>query len=245
MFSFVKHHSNFLMQGTKVMKVKSGDCICMAVQTGFNSFKGQIFRSMLFATKIQYSFYKSMIKFMCYLSTVSLVFAFISIYQMVNLEFSNKLIVLKILEVILAVIPPVLPVFFLIVLTITISKLDYFSKIQCTDSNKMQLASQINCICFDKTGTLTESDVNVAGYLTVSKEEEDEKSKLGAVLTHVEDSQIKNEMIFKIFATCHEIKNIGISVFGEDLDMKMFKFSKFNFLEVTDFQKKAIFSVDF
>ena len=79
-------------------------------------------------------------------------------------------------------------------------------------------------MCFDKTGTLTENTVQVNQVLKF-------KDADNIVTITDEIDEPENESIWKLFSTCHTTKKIQGQFLGDEVDLRMFLFSKYDMRE--------------
>lgn len=81
----------------------------LVYQTGFNTMKGQLVRSILFPKSTNFNFYNDALKFICSIAMISLIGLAYTIFALVRDGADPEDIVLKCLDMITVTIPPALP----------------------------------------------------------------------------------------------------------------------------------------
>lgn len=157
---------------------------CLVINTGFNTFWGSFLQNILFPKQINFKFYKELkffIYFMFFLYLISLGFYSYIIYKQLLLhekkndkEFNFwdkdyiETILLRALDIITIIIPPNL--------YICIRWTSYFfnellwrNNITCLSEKRLNAAGKVNTIVLDKTGTLTDDGIDIFGFQTTKK----------------------------------------------------------------------------
>lgn len=196
-FSYYLNKKAILFHGTKISQCESnlasGNMRVMAINTGFNTNRGNLIQNILFPRKTNAKFYIDSLYFvisMIVIYIISSIF-FIIVYNYYNytpdsyyneeyrasvdigysIDYnsdSNSVYkaydILKVLLFNLVIImPPTLP----ICTTFTSFYFQYNLKkkrISCVEDSKMTIAGRINTIVLDKTGTLTEEGLELYGF---------------------------------------------------------------------------------
>jgi cation-transporting ATPase 13A3/4/5 len=104
--------------------------------------------------------------------------------------------------------PPSIPIAIQIRGALTLARLAT-NKIIGRSIEKIQIAGKVNVVCFDKTGTLTNLGLDVKGQW---------------IMKEKENKGIMN----RIMATCHHITRVESDLFGDIVDVEMFKESKWD-----------------
>lgn len=82
------------------------------------------------------------------------------------------------------------------------------------ESNRLKVS------CFDKTGTLTENNIDLDKIYLYDKGFNDSQ------LIN-KSSELLNLMV-QLFGTCHTVRNYGGQLLGDEVDLRMYQFSKFS-----------------
>ena len=109
-----ENKSSILYAGTKCIESRyymkgKIPILGLVYQTGFNTMKGQLVRSILFPKSSNFNFYKDSLKFICSIAMISVAGLIYTIVNFVNEGAEPKDIVLKCLDMITVTIPPALP----------------------------------------------------------------------------------------------------------------------------------------
>ncbi|CAK79482.1 unnamed protein product (macronuclear) [Paramecium tetraurelia] len=131
-------------------------------QTGFQTLKGSLARSIMFNRTQTFSFYRDSLRYLFVLATLGLIQANITILisgaQGVALGES----IINALEIVTIIVPATLPTALGAGISLALKRLEDKS-IQCVKPDKINVASKVNLVAFDKTGTLTELGLDVLG----------------------------------------------------------------------------------
>ncbi|CAD8208856.1 unnamed protein product [Paramecium octaurelia] len=219
--SFMTDKRHCLYEGTKVLLARPAYQYVIAIvgRTGFSSFKGQIFRSVLYPKVQPFPFYSQGIKYLICLAIYVLVVYFALLPRLISVGFSFMIIFLRFWDALTWIVPPALPIFVSMCQTYSLVRLRQ-KGIFGIDPNKSLVAGKINTICFDKTGTLTTIGIDMFGYQLRNQ------TKFGKF---IQKNQVnyKNSLEFKLFATCHGTYEIEGDLMGDSLDVELFKFTDF------------------
>lgn len=109
-----ENKSSILYSGTKCIESRyymkgKIPVLGLVYQTGFNTMKGQLVRSILFPKTTNFNFYKDALKFICSIAIISIVGLTYTIVNFVREDVEPKEIILKCLDMITVTIPPALP----------------------------------------------------------------------------------------------------------------------------------------
>lgn len=126
----------------------------MVLRTGYTSFRGGIFRAMLYPKEIKFNFYRNGIYFLLITMFFGIIAYFAMLYKVIEVGVPSVLIIYRLFDAATWMIPPALPIFFNICQTISLLRLGK-KKILATDPAKVVVAGDVSVMCFDKTGTLT------------------------------------------------------------------------------------------
>jgi len=230
-----------MFNGTKLIRTKATDgspvVMAMCVRTGFSTTKGGLIRSMVFPSHSTSSsngagkskdLQSDAFKYIGYMFLIAMCGFIISAINFKRLGLSNKIIVVRALDIITVVVPPALPATLTIGINFSLKRLK--DKLMfCISPSKINMAGKLDVMCFDKTGTLTEDGLDVHGV----QENIIKKGRFSKLMINCND--IDNAMFKLCLQTCHSLNYIdGEGLVGDPLDMKMFEFTNSSFKEHTD-----------
>ena len=166
-----ENKGSILFSGTKCIETRyflkgTIPVLSLVFQTGFNTMKGQLVRSILFPKNNSFQFYKDSLKF---IGAMSCIAALGFIWSLVSLMHNNddtQDIVLKCLDMITVTVPPALPACMTVGIQFALIRLKK-KQIYCISPLKINISGKINIMCFDKTGTLTEEGLDTYGVRPV------------------------------------------------------------------------------
>lgn len=138
----------------------------LVYQTGFNTQKGQLVRSILFPKSTNFNFYNDALKFICSIALISVAGLTYTIVSFVREGAEPKDIVMKCLDMITVTIPPALPTCMSIGIGFALTRLRR-KNIFCISPPKINISGKVNIMCFDKTGTLTEEGLDTFGVRAI------------------------------------------------------------------------------
>lgn len=84
----------------------------MALYTGYTSYRGGIFRAMLYPKSIKFDFYKNGIYFMLIMMIFGLITYFAMLQKVISINVPTRLIIYRFFDAATWIIPPGLPIFF-------------------------------------------------------------------------------------------------------------------------------------
>lgn len=233
---------SFLYNGTKLLKMKSTNdepVLAMVLKTGFSTTKGSLVRSMLFPKPTGFKFYEDSFKYIGFMTLIAFVGFIYSTYNFIQLGLSKRIMILRALDIITIVVPPALPATLTIGTTFAVNRLKS-KQIFCIAPTRINIGGKLDVACFDKTGTLTEDGLDILGVHPTKNAEgrkeivfEDmieDVSSLADVSVSPHDTQ-SGELLLGCMASCHSLRLIDDELVGDPLDVKMFEFTKWNFVE--------------
>ncbi|CAD8075516.1 unnamed protein product [Paramecium sonneborni] len=196
-------------------------------QTGFQTLKGSLARSIMFNRTQTFSFYRDSLRYLFVLATLGLIQAIITILisgaQGVGLGES----IINALEIVTIIVPATLPTALGAGISLALKRLEDKS-IQCVKPDKINVASKVNLIAFDKTGTLTELGLDVLGC----RETKDQGFNKLQMVKDV--SQQFNECM----GICHSLSIINNEIMGDPIDLCMFQETGWELLEESKAKKQ-------
>uniref|UniRef100_A0A669PMZ4 Cation-transporting ATPase n=1 Tax=Phasianus colchicus TaxID=9054 RepID=A0A669PMZ4_PHACC len=198
--SMEDYRRHVLFCGTEVIQAKSsgrGLTRAVVLQTGFNTAKGDLVRSILYPRPLNFQLYRDAFKFIVGLSPVADVVAMA-------------------LLLLTAAVPPAIPAA-LTTGTVYAQRRLKKKKIFCITPQRINICGQINLVCFDKTGTLTEDGLDLWGILP------SEGSRFQKIHKFPSSTPLPWGPVCGAMASCHSLVVLDKKIQGDPLDLKMFE----------------------
>ncbi|XP_057594861.1 probable cation-transporting ATPase 13A4 [Hippopotamus amphibius kiboko] len=208
-----------LFCGTEVIQAQgacSGTVKAVVLQTGFNTAKGDLVRSILYPKPMNFKLYRDAIRFLLCLigtATIGMIYT-LCIY--VRSGEPTKEVVKKALDVITIAVPPALPA----ALTTGIIYAQRRLKkrgIFCISPQRINVCGQLNLVCFDKTGTLTRDGLDLWGVVPCDSSSFQEVHRFASGRT------LPWGPLYAAMASCHSLILLDGTIQGDPLDLKMFE----------------------
>jgi cation-transporting P-type ATPase 13A2 len=170
LFNYKEDSKHILYSGTKIIQkrnLKDSKVLAIAINTGFNTEKGKLIRSILFPKELVFKFQTDSWRYILFMAFMSIFGFLISIRYMRDNNMTWFEIINKGLDLITTTVPPALPACLGIGISYALSRLKK-SGIKCINRQRVNVAGQVNLICFDKTGTLTEDHLQLYGFRPIN-----------------------------------------------------------------------------
>ncbi|CAH2247932.1 probable cation-transporting ATPase 13A4 [Pelobates cultripes] len=208
-----------LFCGTEVIQTSSfgyDNVIAVVKQTGFNTAKGDMVRSILFPKPMNFKLYQDATRFLMCLVAIAVVgFIYTVVLFSVKGETARDIIV-KALIAITVAIPPVLPAAVAVAIMYAQKRLKK-KKIFCISPQRINVCGRINVVCFDKTGTLTEDGLDLWGVLPAVE------NSFQNVHMFTNGNSLQWSPLLGAMACCHSLIVLDGKIQGDPLDLKMFE----------------------
>ncbi|XP_011379717.1 probable cation-transporting ATPase 13A4 [Pteropus vampyrus] len=208
-----------LFCGTEVIQTKgacSGTARAVVLQTGINTAKGDLVRSILYPKPMNFKLYRDAIRFLlCLVGTATIGMIYTLCVYVLSGE-SPEEVVRKALDVITIAVPPALPA----ALTTGIIYAQRRLKkrgIFCISPQRINVCGQLNLVCFDKTGTLTRDGLDLWGVVPCNK------NGFQEVHSFVHGRALPWGPLCAAMASCHSLILLDETIQGDPLDLKMFE----------------------
>uniref|UniRef100_H9GB69 Cation-transporting ATPase n=1 Tax=Anolis carolinensis TaxID=28377 RepID=H9GB69_ANOCA len=216
--SLEDHRRHVLFCGTEVIQTRpsgKGPARAVVLQTGFNTAKGDLVRSILYPKPLNFRIYKE-----AFLFIVGLIFvAIVGLIYGACVYAENKRPVretaVMALLLLSAVVTPALPAALTTGIVYAQKRLKK-RKIFCISPQRINICGQINLVCFDKTGTLTEDGLNLFGVVPCQ-----DASFLP--LHSFSSGPLPWGPLCQAMATCHSLLFLEGRIQGDPMDLKMFE----------------------
>ncbi|XP_066097799.1 probable cation-transporting ATPase 13A4 isoform X1 [Saccopteryx bilineata] len=208
-----------LFCGTEVIQAKgacSGAVRAVVLQTGFNTAKGDLVRSILYPKPMNFKLYRDAIRFLlCLVGTATIGMIYTLCVFVLSGERPEE-VVKKALDVITIAVPPALPAALttgIIYAQRRLRKRDIF----CISPQRINVCGQLNLICFDKTGTLTRDGLDLWGVVPC------DKNGFQEVHSFASGRALPWGPLAAAMASCHSLILLDETIQGDPLDLKMFE----------------------
>ncbi|NXL84613.1 AT135 ATPase, partial [Alectura lathami] len=217
--SMEDYRRHVLFCGTEVIQVKSagrGPARAVVLQTGFNTAKGDLVRSILYPKPVNFQLYRDAFKFIVGLSAIGVLGL---VYAVCVFTYHKKPVaevVTMALLLLTAAVPPAIPAA-LTTGTVYAQRRLKKKKIFCITPERINICGQINLVCFDKTGTLTEDGLDLWGILP------SEGSRFQKIHKFPSSTPLPWGPVCGAMASCHSLVVLDKKIQGDPLDLKMFE----------------------
>ncbi|XP_045375761.2 putative cation-transporting ATPase 13A4 isoform X1 [Camelus bactrianus] len=208
-----------LFCGTEVIQAKaacSGTVKAVVLQTGFNTAKGDLVRSILYPKPMNFKLYRDAIRFLlCLVGTATIGMIYTLCVFVLSGEPPEE-VVKKALDVITIAVPPALPA----ALTTGIIYAQRRLKkrgIFCISPQRINVCGQLNLVCFDKTGTLTRDGLDLWGVVPC------DGNGFQEVHSFASGRALPWGPLCAAMASCHSLILLDGTIQGDPLDLKMFE----------------------
>ncbi|XP_036059101.1 probable cation-transporting ATPase 13A4 isoform X4 [Onychomys torridus] len=211
-----------LFCGTEVIQARaagSGTVRAVVLQTGFNTAKGDLVRSILYPKPMNFKLYRDAIRFLlCLVGTAAIGMIYTLCVYVLSGEPPEE-VVRKALDVITIAVPPALPA----ALTTGIIYAQRRLKrkgIFCISPQRINVCGQLNLVCFDKTGTLTRGGLDPWGVVPC------DQNGFQAVHSFASGKALPQGPLCAAMASCHSLILLDGTIQGDPMDLKMFEATK-------------------
>lgn len=226
LFNHTKDSKHILYCGTSVIQIRQLDNElprAIVIRTNFQSFKGELVKTILFPKPIDFKFSRHINHFLIAMSIIALSGFIYTVTMKIRQNDSIDEILFKAIDLITIVVPPELPAA-LTIATIFVDKRLRGRKIFCMSPKAINISGCVDCVCFDKTGTLTEDSVDLHEIVHSSN---------GKFMEPIKDSTMldTNDTLLRSLAVCHSIKLLDNSFIGDDLEIKLFNWTGWQLME--------------
>ena len=233
-----------LFAGTKIVqkrKMGNTEPTGIVLNTGFNTFKGNLIAGILYPKKDKDNFTRDSVKYIIFMGILTIIGFGISLkFLIVEGENSAKEIIERFLDLFTTAVPPSLPACLSIGITYSLSRLSD-KGIFCIQRDRINKAGTVNILVFDKTGTLTEDHLDIKGFVT-TKINENKKFEFNdfnsscekdsnIIIEHFKKRNKDNKNLNKdllqyyveCLACCHCLTYVKEKLVGDPIDVRMFE----------------------
>uniref|UniRef100_H2ZW02 Cation-transporting ATPase n=1 Tax=Latimeria chalumnae TaxID=7897 RepID=H2ZW02_LATCH len=213
------HKRHVLFCGTQVIQTKAAGkepVKAVVLQTGFNTAKGELVRSILYPKPMDFKLFQDAFRFLMCLIVIGMIGM---IYAVCVFSLSGESAgeaVMKALDVITIAVPPALPAAMTVGIIYAQGRLKKRG-VFCISPQRINICGQLNLICFDKTGTLTEDGLDLWGLIPA------EENCFQNIHRFNNDNNLPWGPLLAAMASCHSLIILDEKVQGDPLDLKMFE----------------------
>ncbi|XP_018422450.1 PREDICTED: probable cation-transporting ATPase 13A4 [Nanorana parkeri] len=210
---------HILYCGTEVVKTKlpaDGMVKAVVLQTGFNTAKGDLVRSIIYPKPVHFKLHREVLKVLFGLIGLSItgVIYTVAVYSLSGAT-ARELVIMTLIMATVAIpvsLPPALTI-----CTLCCQARLKKQGIFCISPQRIILCGQLNVICFDKTGTLTEDGLDLWGIIPSDRGRFQETFHVTSGCT------LPWSTLTGAMASCHSLVLLDGKVHGDPLDIKMFE----------------------
>ncbi|KAH0486629.1 MAG: uncharacterized protein KVP18_001682 [Porospora cf. gigantea A] len=259
LFDWDADATSVLYSGTKLLDVKSKQhqsrSYAICARTGFDTLRGSMIYSIMFAPSSRYDFESDVFRFVQVLACGATVVAVLTFIKEYLRKKPWKEVVIMSLDPVTCVVPPALPAAITGALSLSLASLRSKWDVRCVHPKHIMAAGQVSTVVFDKTGTLTEEGIHYHGVIPVlrppfalscktlrndtvassvylpARIEALKPEGLGALETDVGWLVATNPMLLMAMATCHELSIVEGDLQGDDHDRCLFEASGWEIAE--------------
>ncbi|XP_054441113.1 probable cation-transporting ATPase 13A4 [Pteronotus mesoamericanus] len=208
-----------LFCGTEVIQVAgacSGAVRAVVLQTGFNTAKGDLVRSILYPKPMNFKLYRDAISFLlCLVGTATIGMIYTLCVYVLSGEPAGE-VVKKALDIVTIAVPPALPAALTTGIIYAQKRLKKRG-IFCISPQRINVCGQLNLVCFDKTGTLTREGLDLWGVVPC------DKNGFQEVHSFASGRALPWGPLCAAMASCHSLVLLDDTIQGDPLDLKMFE----------------------
>ncbi|XP_029472772.1 probable cation-transporting ATPase 13A4 [Rhinatrema bivittatum] len=210
---------HILFCGTEVIQTKpsaQGPVKAVVMQTGFNTAKGDLVKSILYPKPMNFKLHRDAFRFFMFLAVLSVAGTIYAVYVYAMAGISVGRVVKEALLLMTGAIPPAIPAALTTGNVYAQRRLKKKS-IFCISPDRINICGQINLICFDKTGTLTEDGLDLWGIIP------SQGNCLQKVHNFSSGNALPRGPLLGAMASCHSLIALDGNLQGDPLDLKMFE----------------------
>ncbi|XP_043329287.1 probable cation-transporting ATPase 13A5 isoform X1 [Cervus canadensis] len=236
--SLEDYRKHVLFCGTEVIQVKpsgQGPVRAVVLQTGYNTAKGDLVRSILYPRPLNFKLYNDAFKFIVSLAFLGIMGFFYALGVFLYRGASPQDTMAMALLLLTVAVPPVLPAALTTGIVYAQRRLKK-KRIFCISPQRINMCGQINLVCFDKTGTLTEDGLDLWGTVPTAD------NCFQEVHSFTSGKALPWGPQCAAMASCHSLILLDGTIQGDPLDLKMFEGTSWQIIEDcnADYCKRGI-----
>ncbi|XP_025038282.2 putative cation-transporting ATPase 13A5 isoform X1 [Pelodiscus sinensis] len=213
------YRRHVLFCGTEVIQTKpsgKGPVRAVVLQTGFNTAKGYLVRSILYPKPMNFKLYRDAFKFIIGLTLIGVLGLIYTVCVYVHHKKPVAETVAMALLLFTVSVPPAIPAALTTGIVYAQKRLKN-KKIFCISPQRINICGQINLVCFDKTGTLTEDGLDLWGLIP------SQGRSFQEVHSFASGRPLPWGLPCGAMASCHSLVLLDEKIQGDPLDKKMFE----------------------
>ncbi|KAL8188328.1 UNVERIFIED_CONTAM: hypothetical protein K2H54_065661, partial [Gekko kuhli] len=213
------YRRHVLFCGTEVIQTKQtvkGPPRAVVLQTGFNTAKGDLVRSILYPKPLNFKIYRDAFKFILGLLVIAILGMIYAICVYTSHKQPGEVTLAMALLLLTVPVPPALPAALTTGIVYAQRRLKK-KKIFCISPQRINICGQINLVCFDKTGTLTEDGLDLWGTIPCQDGSFQKAHHFSS------GPPLPWGPLCCAMATCHSLLVLEGKIQGDPLDLKMFE----------------------
>eukprot|EP00340_Litonotus_pictus_P003246 CAMPEP_0170522942 /NCGR_PEP_ID=MMETSP0209-20121228/8326_1 /TAXON_ID=665100 ORGANISM="Litonotus pictus, Strain P1" /NCGR_SAMPLE_ID=MMETSP0209 /ASSEMBLY_ACC=CAM_ASM_000301 /LENGTH=1057 /DNA_ID=CAMNT_0010810691 /DNA_START=801 /DNA_END=3971 /DNA_ORIENTATION=+ len=252
-----KNRASIVHTGTNIFQIRKGakgKALALVLNTGFNTEKGNLVRSIVFPKDTEVRFREESIKIIFFMAFLAVLGYAVSLPFMIHDGVSTEEKIMRGVDLFIDTVPPSIP--YCIAIGIYLSVLRLNDKgIRCISRERVSDIGKVDLICLDKTGTLTEEEVELEGFRrtklesnlflfnhfqtkidsTIKESFLYYKDKLHGAFREKISKQKELKLLFtECLATCHNITKLDDKLMGDPIDLEMFKSTGWELVETQE-----------
>jgi cation-transporting ATPase 13A3/4/5 len=189
---------------TKIPRKGQVPVLALVTETGFNTMKGQLIRSIMFPQENSFQFYVDSMKFIGVMAVIAVIGFCCTVPNKIHTLLDGSIttwdFISEGLDLITITVPPALPTCLQIGVSIALSRLQA-KTIYCICPPKVNICGKVTVMCFDKTGTLTEEGLDLYGVRSVGHVQSQNCSRFQDVVTTCDQLKKQHNSSFEEFQT--------------------------------------------
>lgn len=224
------NQKSLLYAGTTLIRAKNKhgrSPLAIVLNTSLLTAKGNLIQTIMFPRPNKFKFHLDSLRFILMMACIAGVSFMASIFGMRQRGETWSRILICALDLITVIVPPALPATMAIGTAFALSRLKK-KNIFCISPPRIAVSSRIDCMCFDKTGTLTEEGLKLKGVISGSMNQMSKERLITSTLN------LRNPLLTKLMAVCHSVQTVNDEVVGDPLDLEMFNFTRWSFVDCTE-----------
>ncbi|XP_019388093.1 PREDICTED: probable cation-transporting ATPase 13A5 [Crocodylus porosus] len=213
------YRRHVLFCGTEIIQTKPsgrGPARAVVLQTGFNTAKGDLVRSILYPKPMNFKLYRDAFKFIVGLAVIGVLGLIYTACVYAYRKQSVSDTITMALLLLTVPVPPAIPAALTTAIVYAQRRLKH-KKIFCISPQRINICGQINLVCFDKTGTLTEDGLDLWGVIPSGE------SRFQNVHSFTSGAPLPWGPVCAAMASCHSLVLLDGKIQGDPLDLKMFE----------------------
>ncbi|KAM3930935.1 putative cation-transporting ATPase 13A4 [Leptodactylus fuscus] len=208
-----------LFCGTEVIQTTTSGSLpvtAVVLQTGFNTAKGDMVRSILYPKPMNFRLYQDAFRFLMCLVAIAVIGFIYSVVLFAVKGGTARDVIVKSLVAVTVAIPPVLPAAVATAIMYAQKRLKK-KNIFCISTERINVCGRINLVCFDKTGTLTEDGLDLWGVVPSID------SRFQKVHMFTNGNNLSWCPLLAAMTCCHSLIILDGKIQGDPMDLKMFE----------------------